>query len=197
MRRSKTAPENDHLAPEIGREIKHLRKAKSWTISDLADATGLSTGFLSQIERGLSSPSVKALHTIAQALGVNVSWFFSRPGEATGRDLDVVVRAGQRRTLSFKNGIRDELLSPDLGRQLELLRCVFPPGASSGEKPYSHTGEEAGFIIHGELSLWLGRRKIKLGPGDSFAFSSEQPHRYENPGSTETIVIWAITPPSY
>lgn len=198
MKRSRKtkAPDLD-VSERLGREIKGLRKAKSWTISDLSAATGLSVGFLSQVERGRSSPSVKALHAISEALGVTVSFFFS-PDMAEDDALhDLVVRAARRRTLSFENGIRDELLSPNLTRAIELLRCVFPPGASSGRQTYRHHGEEAGYVAEGKLRLWIGDREVLLETGDSFAFSSEEPHRYENPGPDEAVVIWAITPPSY
>lgn len=181
----------------VGAEVKHLRKAKGLTIAQLAAQTELSVGHISQIERGLSRPSFRALMAISRALGVTISWFFPPQGE-DGDDLrDIVVRAEARRTLTFKSGIRDELLSPDLGRQLELLRSVFPPRTSSGSVPYRHKGEEAGFILKGELTLWVGPRELRLQEGDSFAFSSEEDHRYENPTDRETVVIWAITPPSY
>ena len=181
----------------LGAEVKHLRKAKGLTIAQLATLTNLSVGHISQIERGVSRPSFRALLGISRALDVTISWFFP-PQSEDGDDLrDIVVRAGARRTLTFKSGIRDELLSPDLGRQLELLRSVFPPRTSSGSTPYRHRGEEAGFVLKGELTLWVGARKLHLKEGDSFAFSSEEDHRYENPTDHETVVIWAITPPSY
>ncbi|MGE0022207.1 MAG: helix-turn-helix domain-containing protein [Hyphomicrobium sp.] len=196
-----TAESNDAAAGEaahrVGLEIRQLRKAKEMTIAELSLATGLSAGYLSQIERGISSPSVKALHTLSRALGVTVSFFFSPETDDGGALRDLVVRAGQRRTLTFENDIRDELLSPNLGRKLELLRSVFPPGSSSGAEPYVHRGEEAGFVVSGELRLWVGEQEVLLKEGDSFAYSSDLPHRYANPGTVETVVIWAITPPSY
>ncbi len=181
----------------VGREIRHLRKARGATLTDLSKKAGLSQGYLSQIERGISSPSVKALHSISRALGVTISWFFS-PSATTDAELrDFVVRADNRRSLKFSSGIIDELLSPNLGRKIELLRCVFPPGAESGSEPYTHRGEEAGVVMSGTLNLWLGDKHIVLKEGDSFAFSSDTPHRYNNPTEQEAVVIWAITPPSY
>lgn len=182
---------------KVGTEIRHLRKARGMTISDLGTETGLSQGYLSQIERGISSPSVKALHSISRALGVTISWFFSPTSSTDSALRDFVVRAENRRSLAFSSGILDELLSPNLGRKIELLRCVFQPGAESGTEPYTHRGEEAGIIISGTLHLWLNEEHIVLNEGDSFAFSSDTPHRYSNPTGNETVVIWAITPPSY
>ncbi|WP_425405721.1 helix-turn-helix domain-containing protein [Hwanghaeella sp.] len=181
----------------VGAEIKGLRKARGMTLAELAQAAGLSKGHLSQVERGISSPSVKALHSISVALGVTVSWFFPRAQQEDSDLTQFVVRAGARRALRYKSGIVDELLSPTLEGEIELLRCIFPPGAKSGEEFYSHQGEESGIVISGRLDLWVNDRHIVLQEGDSFAFKSDQPHRYENRGRVETIVIWAVTPPTY
>lgn len=181
----------------VGREIRLLRKARDMTITDLAEQTRLSQGYLSQIERGISKPSIKALHSISRAMGVTISWFFS-PRSGEDDDLiDVVVRAGRRRRLVFSSGITDELLSPNLGRNIELLRCTFAPGSESGAEAYTHRGEEAGIVLSGTLHLWLDGRHIVLEEGDSFAFSSDTPHRYTNPTDRETVVIWVVTPPTY
>ena len=181
----------------IGHEIRDLRKAKDMTIAELGSRAGLSVGYLSQIERGVSSPSVKALHAISRAMDVTISWFFSPSIEGEDNLRDVVVRAANRRRLTFKSGITDELLSPNLRREIELLRCVFPPGSESGQEPYTHQGEEAGIVISGTLRLWIDNDEVILQAGDSFAFESDKPHRYDNPSDEETVVIWAITPPSY
>lgn len=181
----------------IGPEIRDLRRAREMTLPELSRLSGCSTGFLSQVERGLSSPSVDALRRIATALGVNISWFFRNESGDDPAERDVVVRAGKRRSLGFKTGITDELLSPHLRGDLELLLCRFPPGAVSGEEPYTHRGEEAGIIVEGRLELVVEDRAFLLEAGDSFGFASTLPHRYHNPGAIEAVVIWAITPPSY
>ena len=161
------------LDERVGKEIRQLRKARDTTISELSDATNLSPGYLSQIERGISSPSVKALHSISRALGVTISWFFSPAADDDDGLRDVVVRANRRRRLTFSSGISDELLSPNLGRELELLRCTFGPGSESGAEPYQHRGEESGIVISGTLHLWIGDKHVILNEGDSFAFSSD------------------------
>ncbi|TNE37577.1 helix-turn-helix domain-containing protein [uncultured Roseovarius sp.] len=185
------------LDPRVGKEIRGLRKARDATIADLSKATGLSKGYLSQIERGISSPSIKALHSISRALGVTISWFFPPQTDEDEALRDTVVRADGRRSLTFKNGITDELLSPNLDGEIELLRCIFPPGSTSGAEAYTHRGEEAGFVIEGRLDLWLDGRHIQLNAGDSFAFRSDRPHRYANVTDETTIVIWSISPPTY
>lgn len=188
-------PDYDDLG--IGEKVRLLRQTRQITLQDLAATTGLSIGYLSQVERDLSSPSVKALRDIATALGVNISWFFEAPDSAGAGERRYIVRAGNRRHLHFRSGITDSLLTPSLNGQIELLLSRFEPGASSGEEPYTHQGEEAGIVIRGQLELWVGADRFELAEGDSFNFPSTRPHRYRNPGDIETVVIWSITPPSY
>ena len=180
----------------IGRDIRGLRKARGVTLAGLAEASGLSVGYLSLLERDRATPSIKALHAVSRALGVTISWFFEA-NDVPEEERDLVVRRARRRRLDYSAGVVDELLSPNLTGALELLSCRFPPGASSGEEPYAHSGEEAGVVIRGRLELWVDGRTVTLEAGDSFGFKSELPHRYRNPGPDETEVIWAITPPSY
>lgn len=182
---------------QVAKEIKNLRKARGLTLDTLSDAAGLSKGYLSQIERGVSRPSVKALYHISRALGVTISWFFPPRTEDDDELRDYVVRAEARRKLTFVSGETNELLSPNLGRQLELVYCTLPPNSNSGEETYTHEGEEAGVVISGELHLWFGERHAILSKGDSFAFPSDLPHRYANVSDHECVVIWASTPPSY
>jgi len=182
---------------DIGEKIRLLRKSRQVTLKDLAEQTSLSIGYLSQVERNLSSPSVNVLRDIAIALGVNISWFFEAPDKSQTGEERFIVRKANRRHLRFRSGITDSLLTPDLNGQLELLLSRFEPGASSGEEPYTHNGEEAGVVMTGELELWIGGESFLLSEGDSFNFPSSAPHRYRNPGITESVVIWSITPPSY
>jgi transcriptional regulator with XRE-family HTH domain len=199
-RRPRPEPADPVAAPpdiqKIGREIRGLRKARGLTLTELAEKSGLSIGYLSLVERDRATPSINALHAISRALGVTISWFFDA-NAAPVEERGYVVRRARRRRLEFSAGIVDELLSPSLEGSLELLSSRFPPGASSGDAPYTHNGEEAGVIVRGTLELWVDGKHFVLKAGDSFGFPSSLPHRYCNPGSEETEVIWAITPPSY
>lgn len=192
-----TAATGEGTARVLGRRIRDLRKAKRLTLQQLSRRASLSAGYLSQIERDLATPSIKALHDIAEVLGVNIGWFFPVRTDSEAKEAAVVVRLADRRALKFGSGIRDELLCPDLSGRLELLACHFAPGSSSGDDAYSHDGEEAGVVIEGQLDLWIDDELFRLRRGDSFHFESRRQHRYRNPGSTDTLVIWAITPPSY
>lgn len=181
----------------IGQRMRELRKAKGLTLKQLAASTDLSIGYLSQLERQDADPSIRALNVIGKALGVGINWFFPDPDAAENPETGYVVRADRRRALRFASGLRDELLSPSLAGQLEMVLTTFEPGASSGEELYSHKGEEAGFVVEGQLEVTLDDQVFLLGPGDTIQFPSERPHRYRNPGPGPTRLIWAVTPPHY
>jgi len=191
------APKSADPMGWVGREIKSLRKAKNLSLQQVAAACGKSIGFLSQVERGLSTPSISDLHQIAEALDVQISWFFPQGGAAEPSDGGVVVRKARRRRLAFASGISDFLLSPNLDGPLELLWSVMEPGSDSGHDSYEHEGHEAGVVLRGSLELWVGEQYFKLEEGDSFSFASRTPHRYRNSGETQTELVWVVTPPSY
>ena len=79
---------------------------------------------------------------------------------------------------------------------LEMILSRMPPDTEASQ-PYSHEGDEVGLVISGQMELWVGDRHFLLTAGDSFSHSSREPHRYRNPGPGETVVIWAISPPTY
>jgi len=183
--------------PKFGPEIRGLRKQARMTLAQLSRASGLSVGFLSQVERDASNPSVTALYKVAKALGVNLAWFFHAADSGLNGEAHFVVRAKDRRHLSYATGIFDELLVPHLKGALAMFMIRFLPGAYSGETKVAAGSEHAGLVLEGELELTLNGQRMLLKPGDSFSFLGSNPHRYGNPGKRKTVVIWVHTPPSY
>jgi transcriptional regulator with XRE-family HTH domain len=198
FRSTEKQPASSARSVFIGSRIREMRKAQSLTLQQLADRSGLSPAHLSQLERNRASPSITALYSIAEGLKVNLHWFFANESSVLeDNEINYIVRKNERRRLIYQGDVIDELLSPNLARKIEFLHCIMPPRTGTGEDAYSHDGEEAGYILSGTFELWVGERYFLLNEGDSFAYSSDEPHRYFNPGPATTVVLWVITPPNY
>lgn len=182
-------------AHTLGADLRALRKSRGMTLNDLADQLGRSVGWLSQVERDKSEPSISDLRLIAEALGVPMSLLFghaSAPAEEQG----YVVRAGARRPMgSGEEGLIEELLSPDLTDDFEVIHSTFQPG-SRLKTPALRPTQELGYVISGRLDLTIGGRDFTVGPGDSFRCRGEM-HAWANPYDKPAVVIWVIAPPVY
>lgn len=176
-------------------DIRALRKARGLKLAEIALRLGRSVGWVSQVERGLSMPSLEDLRALATLFDVPVSLFFGH-GVSEERERGVVVRAAQRRSLGTSDtGLVEELLSPDLGGSFEMLRSVFAPGAelkTLNERPT----EEAGYVVSGVFEIEIAGTWHRLTAGDSFRFENK-PHRWRNPGREPAVVIWVVAPPVY
>ncbi|MEM1374246.1 MAG: XRE family transcriptional regulator [Pseudomonadota bacterium] len=181
--------------PTLGADLRALRKARGLTLQGLAGRLGRSVGWLSQVERELSEPSVSDLRQLAQALDVSVSSLF-RADAAAAEEAGYVVRASARRPIGSRAaGLVEELLSPDLTDDFEMVRSVFEPGAALAI-PVSRPTQEVGYIAQGKLDLWIGSGLHKLQTGDSFRVRGEA-FRWANPYSEPCVAIWVIAPPIY
>ena len=194
-------PGDDPLADlelKVGKHIRELRLAKGLSLSDLAAKVEISVGNLSEIERGLSVPSIRTLCLLSKALEIGAGWLLDLHAE-NGPPVDpYVVRASARQSIVYsKAGVVKRLASPLTSGQLQMLLVEIEPGAGSGETGYSHAGEECGIVQEGILNLWIEGEKRTLSQGDSFRFASTKIHRFENPGNVLTRVIWITSPPLY
>lgn len=186
---------SDERAQGVGGDLRALRKARGLTLAELALKIGRSVGWLSQIERNVSEPTIGDLRKLTEALDQPMSLLFGT-GEAPEDERGYVVRADNWRSLgNAEEGLVEQLLSPDLGGSFEIVRSVFAPGAELAT-PATRPTEEAGYIVSGALDLWIGKRHFQLKPGDSFRFAGE-PYRWRNPGTEPCIAIWVIAPPVY
>ena len=171
--------------------IRDLRKHRGLTLGELATQVKRSLGFLSQVERGLSQPTVADLTAISEALRVPTTYFYqaSQPGE-----LDWVTRPGERRTIYYAEGISDVLVSPTLHGSFAMLESHLAPGASSGEGHLDDSSEQGGFVLEGELTLWLEGRDeaVTLGANDSFQLPPHSQFRYANLTTQTTRVLWVF-----
>ncbi|WP_170950187.1 MULTISPECIES: XRE family transcriptional regulator [unclassified Mesorhizobium] len=187
--------EQDNGERLLAGDIRALRKARGLTLAEIALKLDRSVGWVSQVERGLSIPSLGDLRAFAELFGVPLSLFFSHDVPAE-EERGVVVRAGSRRSLgTSESGLVEELLSPDLGGSFEMLRSVFAPGAELKTEARRPT-EEAGYVASGTFELEIGGVWHRLSEGDSFRFEGK-PFRWRNPGAEPAVVIWVVSPPVY
>ncbi len=187
--------DQDNAERLLAGDIRALRKARGLTLSEIALKLGRSVGWVSQVERGLSVPSLGDLRAFAELFGVPISLFFSHDVPAES-ERGVVVRSGSRRTLgTSESGLVEELLSPDLGGSFEMLRSVFAPGAELKTEARRPT-EEAGYVASGVFEIEIAGVWHRLGEGDSFRFEGK-PFRWRNPGTEPAVVIWLVSPPVY
>jgi transcriptional regulator with XRE-family HTH domain len=179
----------------LGADLRAIRKARGVTLADLAETLGKSTGWLSQVERDLSDPSISDLRDIATALDVPVSMLFAHAA-APINEAGFVVRKGARRTIgSNAAGLTEELLSPDLTDDFEVVHSTFAPH-SRGEKTVIRPTQEVGYLLSGKLDIIIAGRKFVINTGDSFRIRGEA-HRWSNPYDDPAVAIWVIAPPVY
>ena len=176
----------------VGTRIRALRKSKALLLKTIATKTGFSIGFLSQIERGLSSPTLRALMTLADAMQVNLADII-RGATAPVPTTPVITRAADRSAITlWKSGIRKLALAGGggaAGAPFSMTLLEFAARASSGTELYTHQGEEAGYVLQGRLLLEFSDRRWMLEPGDSFHFASDIPHRFENPLRRKVVAV--------
>lgn len=182
-------------AETLGADIRALRKARGMTLTDLSDQLGRSVGWLSQVERDLSTPSITDLRHLASAFKVSVA-MFARHSDAPQQEVGYVVRKGARRPIGSRmSGLVEEFLSPDLTDDFEMVHSTFEPYSEIGETVTRPT-QEVGYLMSGRLNLTVGDRAFIIGPGDSFRIRGE-PFRWANPYSEPAVAIWVIAPPVY
>jgi transcriptional regulator with XRE-family HTH domain len=179
---------------DVGERLRELRRFRRATLRTIADRSGLSESFLSQVERGRSSASIASLRRIADALGISMADLFE-PDAVPGPK---VIRRQDRPTLAFGVLGKKALLTPKPLHQLEVFVGELEVGGSTGDQPYVHgDSEELVVVISGSVQLELGGELFDLERGDSIDYRSSTPHRVSNTGQEVAEVMWIISPPSY
>jgi transcriptional regulator with XRE-family HTH domain len=181
---------------KVGRRLHMLRKGAKLSIAELAVRAGVSAGMISQIERGMTNPSIKILEKLHIALSVPLNALLEDEpagGAADSADVaDVVRRTDDRPFLRVGNqGMTKEILSPRGDHQLQMMLIGLPAGASS-EEVLMGEGEKAGWLMSGSIVLNVDDHSTELSEGDSFQFSSSRRHSIRNTGSVEASVLWIM-----
>jgi len=187
-----TTTASSHRQKEMGLRLRALRTGRKLSIGELAAGAGVSTGVISQIERGKANPSLKTLELLRQALGVTL-WSLLEPEPLhSSADPAFVRRAADRVKMTVGKGrLEKELLSPNSEQDLRFMIITVPPGSAS-EDVMVGGGEKGGLVLEGQLDLIVGDERATLSEGDSFQFGSEHAHQIANPNDEAAKVLWIM-----
>lgn len=179
---------------DIGDRIRRLRLQRGLTQEELADRCELSKGFISLLERDLTSPSIATLMDILESLGSDLRTFFSETGEEklVFGENDIFVKEDPE---GIRGSIRWLVPSAQKNDMEPILLELGPGGETAEDDP--HEGEEFGYVLSGSLKIILGDRIERVKRDESFYFRPTAPHRLVNAGKTPCRVLWVSTPPSF
>ncbi len=176
---------------DIGEKIKRLRIANQLTLEELANRSELTKGFLSQVERNLTSPSVSTLEDILEALGTNLRDFFNEREEEQ-------IKFGQEDYfVNEQDGYKIIYIVPNAQKNdMEPILVEMEPGSKTNVlDPYE--GEEFGYVLSGKIQLFYGKQKYIVERGETFYIPGDKPHYLVNCYKNMAKVIWISTPPSF
>lgn len=202
----------DNIGPLVRRHRRHYRI----TLKEMAEKTGLSISFLSEIERGVAKPSMASLRKVAQALGISLLSFSDIEDIPEARHRQVlypreenremgyvtkvnVVRSGQRKKLGYPDrpGFY-ELLTPDLNRRLEVLFVKIEPGFETGPEPIiDPPGEKFIYVLKGLYQMIINGETHVLNAGDSIYYPADSPLFFKNIGDEPVELVFVLTPPVF
>ena len=179
---------------ELGNQIRRLRLQRGLTQEELADRCELSKGFISLLERDLTSPSLDTLADILESLGTDLPSFFAKDGEEKivfGED-DIFVKEDAEQ---LRGRIRWLVPSAQKNRMEPILVEMAPGGETEEDDP--HEGEEFGYVLSGSVKIVVGDRVERVRKDESFYFQPTAPHKLVNAGKSACRVLWVSTPPSF
>ena len=176
---------------EIGEKLKEMRIQLNLTQEELADRCELSKGFISQVERDLASPSIATLTDLLECLGSSLKEFFADDSA------ERVVYAPQDMFEKQEEERKVTWLVPDAQKNsMEPILLELKPGAASNILPPLE-GEEFGYVLAGQITLFAGKRSYHVRKGSSFCLHPATTHYLKNTGAHTASVLWVSTPPSF
>lgn len=184
----KSPQPSERSSPDLGGALRARRKELDFTLQAVADAAGLSVGFISQVERGLTAPSLGSLASLADVLKTDIGSFLKQPSGAsqTTREQSRLAYSVADKAVSY-----ERLSSTFPGSQLHSLIVNEAPGHRM--EPISHRGEEMFYIIDGEITVEIEGDVEVLRKGDSIHFDSRRVHSIWNHGTQVASILWCGT----
>ncbi|HHT90322.1 MAG: XRE family transcriptional regulator [Bacillota bacterium] len=178
---------------KIGEKIKRLRTQHKLTQEELADRSELTKGFISQVERELTSPSIATLVDILEALGTNLQDFFNDevPEKVVFTKNDVAIKNDPE----LKSEIHWLVPNAQKNAMEPILVHIEPEGQTPFDDP--HDGEEFGYVLKGQIFLHFGAKKVRVRAGESFYYPAQAGHYISNASKRPASIMWVSTPPSF
>jgi transcriptional regulator with XRE-family HTH domain len=187
----------------IGDRLREERGKAGLSQRELARRLGLSASLISQLETGLSKPSVGTLYAIVTELGLSLDRIIHgenfEPGagedfQMREADREPLTHPGFRSAIDLASGVRWERLTSGTEDEIDFLHAIYEVGGAStpDESLMRHHGREYGYVMSGTLGIQIGFQEYQLGPGDSIAFDSTRPHRLFNRGDVPVHAIWFV-----
>lgn len=182
---------HDHVS--VGATLRAMRQQKNMSLQVLAKKSGVSTGMISQVERGLANPSMRVLTALRRALNISMQQLFGEIGAPAlpPGDPPFVRRAKDRPEIDLES-LHKELLTSGGRHNLQLMILRFEPGGHSGGRTISYPAEKAGLVLKGEITLSVDGNEAILSEGDSFVFDSARPHSIRNDSKSRADLLWVI-----
>ena len=178
---------------DIGRRVRELRVRNGLTLEELASRTELTKGYLSQLERNLSAPSIQTLEDLTEALGTTMSEFFTEDGE------EQIVFGAKDAFVDDEEDRSIHWIVPNAQKnQMEPIILYLKPGAQS-KRIDPHEGEEFGYVLSGRLLLYrdTDKKGIRVRKGENFCMKGDKAHWLMNDGERDAAVLWISTPPVF
>lgn len=178
---------------EIGARIKQFRLYKGLTLKDIEVKAKVSATHVSEIERGMTSPTVGALAKIAEAMGTDVAYFVEKKNVSKVS----IVNKSRRKRMQFKDwGATYYSLAKDVPMpRISFLEVELEPGIKRPEETSTHDGEEFAMVTKGVMEIIIGDQKFILKEGDSIHYKAAKPHAMRNIGDAKCRAIWVTLPP--
>lgn len=171
---------------DIGSTIRAIRKRKNMTIAQICEETGLSQGFMSQVETNKTSPSIATLESIANTLKVPLAYLLLKSEDR----MNIVRKENRMITKSGSENLKVEHLSST--KKVRMMIVELPPGASTGKVPHAHEGEEVHVVMKGKIYAEQGEDAAEFEEGDSFSWNACTPHTVKNIGDEPATVLITV-----
>jgi len=185
-----SAPAEAPIDPSLGQRLKDRRKQLGKTQQQVAEEANLTVGFISQIERGISTPSLASLYNVAKALETTVDQFVS---DSPAHRHSVVTHSGQRQTYKVGGTSRFYEFLERGFPEAQLNACISHVPVGHASEMMSHEGEDFVYLVSGQMLYEVDGAEYRLGPGDTLHFDSRKPHRGTNIGGDVAIELWVGT----